>query len=477
MAGHGSLDYQSPLVERYASREMVENFSTPRRYRTWRDLWIALAECQAELGLPIGAQEIEELRRHRDDIDFARVEALESELRHDVMAHIAHYGEQCPSAKRIIHLGATSAFVTDNADQILMREGIAIVRRKLAALLAALRSFAMAHRRLPTLAYTHFQPAQLTTVGKRAAMWAQDFLMDLDGLESLVQRFRFRGVKGTTGTQASFLRLFDGDATKVRELDRRLSQRMGFPNPLCISGQTYTRKLDVLALEALAAIGLSAHKFSNDLRLLQGLGEMEEPFGKAQVGSSAMPYKRNPMRLERISSLSKFLLSAVQNPAWVAATQWFERTLDDSANRRIVIPEAFFATDAILVLANSVVGGLVVYPGVIAERVAREMEFMATEDILMMAVKAGGDRQDLHERIRAHSMAVVEARRSGQKAEDLISRIAADPAFAAVRSALAHLTDPARYIGRAPEQVEEFFREEVDSRIPEGVLERWEVRF
>jgi adenylosuccinate lyase len=477
MAVPGSLDYQNPLVERYSSREMVENFSTRRRYRTWRDLWIALAECQAELGLPIRPQEIEELRRRRDDVDFARVEELESELRHDVMAHITHYGEQCPSAKRIIHLGATSAFITDNADQILIREGIAIVRKKLGALLVALRSFALAHKSLPTLAYTHFQPAQLTTVGKRAAMWAQDFLMDLDGLETLVQRFRFRGVKGTTGTQASFLRLFDGDAAKVRELDRRLSLRMGFQNPLTITGQTYTRKLDVLVLEALAAIGLSAHKFSNDLRLLQGLGEMEEPFGKAQVGSSAMPYKRNPMRLERISSLSKFLICAVQNPAWVAATQWFERTLDDSANRRIVIPEAFFAADAVLVLANSVLRGLVVHPGVIAERVGREMEFMATEDILMGAVKAGGDRQALHERIRAHSMAVIEARRAGQSGEELISRIAADPAFATVRSDLAHLTDPSRYIGRAPDQVEEFFRDEVDPRIPARVEESWEVKF
>lgn len=475
-------EYSSPLVERYGSREMVEVFSARRRYRTWRDLWIALAECQAELGLPIRAEQIEEMRRRRDEIDLDRVEALERELRHDVMAHLAHFGELCPSAKGIIHLGATSAYVTDNADQILFRGALAIVRRKLEALLSALRSFALEHRALPTLAYTHFQPAQLTTVGKRAAMWAQDFLIDLDELDALGRRLRFRGVKGTTGTQASFLRLFDGDREKVRELDRRLSARMGFQDPLGITGQTYTRKLDVLLLSALAGIGLSAHKFSNDLRLLQGLGEMEEPFGKSQVGSTAMPYKRNPMRLERVSSLSKLLLTLAQNPVWVAATQWFERTLDDSASRRIVIPEAFLAADAVLVLSNSVVRGLVVQHGTIRDRVAREMEFMATEDVLMLAVKAGGDRQALHERIRAHSMAAIEARRRDPKGgggggADLMSRIAGDPAFAAARPHLARIADPALHIGRAAEQVEEFFREEVGPRVPQGDGgESWEVK-
>jgi adenylosuccinate lyase len=380
------------------------------------------------------------------------------------MAHIRHYGEQCPSAQGIIHLGATSCYVTDNADLILMRDGLLLIHGKLRALLRELRGFALSHRALPTLAYTHFQPAQLTTVGKRAAMWAQDFLMDLDELEALQRKLRFRGVKGTTGTQASFLKLFDGEGAKVRELDRRVTRRMGFSDPLRITGQTYTRKLDVLVLQVLAGIGLSAHKASNDLRLLQGLGEMEEPFGKAQVGSSAMPYKRNPMRLERASSLAKFLISSVANPALVAATQWFERTLDDSANRRIVIPEAFLAADAVLVLFNSVVRGLVVYPEVIRERLAREMEFMASEDILMAAVKAGGDRQALHERLRSHSMATIEKRRQGGKA-DLFQLLAQDPAFAAVRPALAAASDPARHIGRAPEQVDEFFREEVEPRL------------
>jgi adenylosuccinate lyase len=478
MAGDEAALYQNPLIERYASREMVENFSTLRRYRTWRDLWIGLAECQAELGLPIRAEQIAEMRRRRDQVDLARVEVLEGELRHDVMAHIHHFAEQCPSARSIIHLGATSAYVTDNADLILIRDGLRIVKRKLLALLQALQGFALAHRALPALAYTHFQPAQLTTVGKRAAMWAQDFLMDLDELETLQGRLRFRGVKGTTGTQASFLKLFEGDQEKVRELDRRLSERMGFSNPFRITGQTYTRKLDLLVLQVLAGIGMSAHKFSNDLRLLQGLGEMEEPFGKSQVGSSAMPYKRNPMRLERISSLSKLLLSSVQNPAWVAATQWFERTLDDSANRRIVIPESFFAADAVLVLANSVVRGLVVYPQAIRERLMREMEFMASEDILVLAVKAGGDRQALHERIRSHSMAAIEARRSGGRAPDLLSRVAEDPAFSSIRSSLAGVADPDRYIGRAPEQVDEFFREEVEPRLKElgGRSESFEVK-
>ncbi len=476
-----NFTYQNPLVDRYASPEMVENFSMERRYRTWRELWIVLAECEAELGLPITPGQIEELRRRRDDIDFARVEVLEEEVRHDVMAHIRHYGEQCPSAKGIIHLGATSCYVTDNTDLILLRDGLKLIAVKLRALLRALRSFALEHRAVPALAYTHFQPAQLTTVGKRAAMWAQDFFIDLEELVPLGERLRFRGVKGTTGTQASFLKLFDGDSGKVRELDRRVTARMGFGEPLRITGQTYTRKLDVLALQPLLGIAVSAHKFSNDLRLLQGLGEIEEPFGKSQVGSSAMPYKRNPMRLERISSLSKFLISTAQNPVWVASTQWLERTLDDSANRRIAIPEAFLAADAVLALANSVVRGLEVHHDVLRERVDREIEFMATEDLLMGAVKAGGDRQALHERIRRHSMEEVERRRRGEPAGGLLARIAADPAFAAVRGEIAALREPARYIGRAPEQVEEFFREEVDSVLdaaPGSAPEKdaWEIR-
>jgi adenylosuccinate lyase len=468
--------YQNPLVERYASREMVDIFSPRRRYGTWRDLWIALAECEAELGLVIPPEGIEEMRRNRDRIDFERVAVLEESLRHDVMAHITHYGEQCPKAKGIIHLGATSCYVTDNADLILMREGLRLIDGKLAALLSAFRSLALRTKDLAALAYTHFQPAQLTTVGKRAAMWAQDFLLDLGELRSLGPKLRFRGVKGTTGTQASFLRLFDGDASKVRDLDRRVSARMGFDDPLRITGQTYTRKLDVLVLRALAGVAVSAHKFTNDLRLLQGLGEMEEPFGKSQVGSSAMPYKRNPMRSERIASLAKFLLSTAGNGEWVAATQWLERTLDDSADRRMSIPEAFLAADAILILANSVVRGLVVNEVSIRERVTREIESMASEDILMMAVKEGGDRQLLHERIRCHSMAVVEARRSGAAGPGLLDRIASDEAFSAVRGEISAMRDPARYVGRAPDQVVEFFREEVDPLVGEDAGGRWEVK-
>ena len=472
-------EYQNPLVDRYASREMVEIFSTRRRYRTWRDLWIVLAECESELGLPISPAQIAELRAARDRIDFDRVAILEEELRHDVMAHITHYGEQCATARGIIHLGATSCFVTDNADQVLMRDGLELLKRRLADLLRALRAFAMEHRSLPTLAFTHFQPAQLTTVGKRAAMWAQDFLMDLERIEELPRHFRFRGVKGTTGTQASFLKLFDEDPAKVEELDLRVSRRMGFERPFRITGQTYTRKADVLVLEALAGIGLSAHKFTNDLRLLQGLGEMEEPFKKTQVGSSAMPYKRNPMRAERASSLAKFLLSSAQNLHWVAATQWFERTLDDSANRRIVIPEAFFAADAVVSLCASVARGLVVHPEMVRQRVAREMEFMATEDILMLAVKAGGDRQALHERIRTHAMEVVEARRRGETVPGVIERIAQDASFKTVHAALGGVADPARHVGRAPEQVDAFFREEVDPRLAsyaEGAGRHWESK-
>ena len=469
--------YQNPLVDRYASREMVENFSRDRRYRTWRDLWIALAECEAELGLPITREQIEALRRRRDEIDFDRVATLEEELRHDVMAHIRHYGEQCPGAQGIIHLGATSCYVTDNADLILMRRGLELLEVKLRALLGALRAFALEHRSLPALAYTHFQPAQLTTVGKRAAMWAQDFLLDLQDLIAVREGLRFRGVKGTTGTQASFLELFEGDGEKVRELDRRVTERMGFTAPMRITGQTYTRKLDARVVNVLAGIALSTHKLTNDARLLQGLGEMEEPFGKAQVGSSAMPYKRNPMRLERASSLSKFILSAAQNPAWVAATQWLERTLDDSADRRIAIPDAFLAADAVLVILNSVVRGFVVHRGVIAERIGREIEFMAVEDLLMRAVKAGGDRQELHERIRVHSMSAVEARRKGEH-PGLLARLAGDPAFASVRGEVERARDPARYIGRAPQQVEEFFREEVDPLLAAGgsTAGSWEVR-
>jgi len=472
--------YQNPLTERYASREMLQNFSARDRYRTWRLLWVALAEAEAELGLPITAEQIAEMRAHADDLDLDRVAEVEAKLRHDVMAHITVFGEQCPSAKPIIHLGATSAFVTDNTDLILMRRGLEIIRDKLVALLEALREFALEHKSMPALAYTHLQPAQLTTVGKRAAMWAQDFLIDLEELGHRLKGLRFRGVKGTTGTQASFLRLFDGDSMKVGALDRRVSEKMGFANPFAITGQTYTRKVDDLILHDLSGIAQSAHKFSNDARILQSFGEMEEPFETSQVGSSAMPYKRNPMRLERISSLTKLLICDAQNAAWIHATQWFERTLDDSANRRISIPQAFLAADAILILAINVVRGFKVYPAVIERRVQSELPFMASEEILMLAVRAGGDRQDLHERIRAHSMKVVAAVRTAGARNDLLDRLVGDPSFAVVAPRILEMADPARHVGRAPEQVEAFFANEVEPALARagGVKggKSWEVK-
>ncbi len=460
--------YQNPLSERYASQEMLQSFSANTRYRTWRRLWIALAEAEAELGLGITPAQIEEMRRNVDGIDYERVAKVESDLRHDVMAHITVFGEQCPAAKPIIHLGATSSYVTDNTDLILMKRGLEILRDKLVLLLAALRDFALEWKALPALAYTHLQPAQLTTVGKRAALWAQDFLVDLEDLLHRLRRLRFRGAKGTTGTQASFLGLFDGDSRKVEDLDRKVSEKMGFRNVFRVTGQTYTRKVDEQVLHVLSGIAQSAHKFTNDARILQGFGELEEPFEEKQVGSSAMPYKRNPMRLERISSLAKFAICEAQNPAWIQATQWLERTLDDSANRRLSIPQTFLAADAILILATSVVRGFKVYPAVIRRRIADELPFMASEDLLMLAVRAGGDRQTLHECIRAHAMKVVAARRGEGARNDLLERLAADPLFANVRSRIAEVADPARHVGRAPEQVEVFFREEVEPALREA---------
>jgi adenylosuccinate lyase len=454
--------YQNPLADRYASEEMLKNFSPNERYRSWRRLWIALAETQAELGVNITSGQIEEMRRNVEPINYARVAAVEKELRHDVMAHITVFGEACPSAKPIIHLGATSCYVTDNTDLILMRRGLEILREKLAALLLAFKDFALKWKGLPALAYTHLQPAQLTTVGKRAALWAQDFLIDLEELSERIGRIRFRGVKGTTGTQASFLRLFDGDSAKVEELDRRVTEKMGFKDRFRVTGQTYTRKVDDLILHVLAGIAQSAHKFTSDVRILQSFGEMEEPFESKQVGSSAMPYKRNPMRLERIASLAKFILCEAQNPAWIQATQWFERTLDDSANRRISIPQTFLATDALLILSVSVVRGLVVNPEIIRSRIDEELPFMASEDLLMLAVRAGGDRQELHARIRAHAMSVAAARRASRARNDLLDRLASDPLFAKVRDRISELSDPGRHVGRAPEQAEAFFRDEVD---------------
>jgi adenylosuccinate lyase len=448
--------YRSPFATRWASRPMLENWSDLRKFRTWRRLWIALAEAQRQLGLDITEEQILELREHRDDVDFELVARKERELRHDVMAHVHAYGEQCPRARGIIHLGATSAFVGDNTDLILMREGLRLLRRPLAAACRALARFARDHRDLPCLAYTHFQPAQVTTVGKRACLWLQDLLAALQEIARLAEEIPFRSVKGTTGTQASFLALFDGDHGKVKELERLVAERMGFSRVVPVTGQTYPRALDYRVLSALGLIAAAAGKMANDLRLLAGLKEIEEPFGKAQVGSSAMAYKRNPMRCERMASLSRFLLNLVPNAGFTALDQWLERTLDDSAVRRLALPEAFLAADSIAQIAANVAAGLVVNEKVIARRLRAELAFMATETVLMAAVRAGGDRQDLHERIRRHAMAAAERVKAGDGENDLIERIRSDDAFAAVRDELDGLTEPSRFVGRAPEQVEEF---------------------
>jgi adenylosuccinate lyase len=447
--------YENPLGPRYASREMLYNFSAEKKFRTWRRLWVTLAEAEQELGLPITAAQIEELRAYQDEVNYEVAEARERQVRHDVMAHIYAYGQQCPSARGIIHLGATSAYVTDNTDLIQMRDGLHLLRAKLLQLIADLAEFAAQHKGLVTLGYTHFQPAQLTTVGKRACLWLQDLVMDYEALEHCCAGLKFRGVKGTTGTQASFLELFEGDHDKVKQLDALVTERMGFPDAFPITGQTYPRKQDSHVLHILCEIAASAHKFSSDIRLLQSVGEMEEPFEAEQVGSSAMAYKRNPMRCERMAGLARYVMTTALNAPLTAATQWFERTLDDSANRRLLIPEAFLATDAVLRLYLNVARGLVVNPAVIARRVEQELPFMATEALLMAGVKAGGDRQTLHERIRVHSMAAAQAVKLGQP-NDLMARVADDPAFAAVKGDLATLLDPMRFVGRAPQQVGDY---------------------
>jgi len=459
--------YENPLISRYASGEMSYIFSPEHKFRLWRRLWVVLAEAQRELGLPVSLEQIEELRAHQDDVDYDLAEAREREVRHDVMAHIYAYGLQCPKAKGIIHLGATSAYVGDNADLIILREALELVLKRLVNVIAALKDFALRYKDLPTLSFTHFQPAQPTTVGKRACLWLQDFLMDVEEVEHRLRTLRFRGAKGTTGTQASFLALFGGDSEKVRELDRRVAEKMGFSRRFLVTGQTYPRKFDTHILGALTGIAQSAHKFSNDIRLLQHLKEIEEPFEKSQVGSSAMPYKRNPMRSERIAALSRYIISLYQNTAFTASSQWLERTLDDSANRRLVLPEAFLAADAVLLLCRNVAGGLVVYSRMIERHLREELPFMAAEEILMEAVRRGGDRQELHERLRRY------AQEAGRKVKeggdnDFLDRVASDPAFRLTREDLERLTDPARFVGRAPEQVEEFLREEV-----EPVLERY----
>ena len=454
--------YESPLSSRYASPEMLYLFSADKKFTTWRRLWIALARAEMELGLPITQAQIDELEAHKDEIDYEAAARYERQLRHDVMAHIHAYGDQCPNAMPIIHLGATSCYVGDNTDVILMKEGLELVRGKLVNLIDRLTKFAMEYRGLPTLGFTHFQPAQLTTVGKRATLWANELVMDLEELNHRIDSLQFRGVKGTTGTQASFLELFGGDHEKVRQLEKKVSAEMGFEKVVPVCGQTYSRKMDANVLATLSAIAQSAGKFATDLRLLSHLKELEEPFQDKQIGSSAMPYKRNPMRCERICSLARYVIADAINPAFTAYNQWFERTLDDSANKRISIPEAFLAVDAILQIYLNVTDGLKVYPKVIERRLREELPFMATENIMMDAVKRGGNRQELHERIRVHSVAAGRVVKEEGGQNDLIDRIAADPAFGLTKEEILAHMDPKAYIGRCEAQVEEFSAQVVD---------------
>jgi len=451
--------YENPLIKRYTSKEMSYVWSPDMKFTTWRRLWIALAEAEMELGLNITQEQIDELKAHVDDINYAEAEAREKEVRHDVMSHVYAYGLQCPKAKGIIHLGATSAYVGDNTDVIQIKDALIIVKHKLADLLSKLSRFALENKDVPTLGFTHFQPAQLTTVGKRATLWMQDFMFDYNDVCALIDELMLLGVKGTTGTQASFLDLFDGDHEKVKELDRRVVNKMGFERSIPVSGQTYTRKVDSKVLAVLSGIAQSAHKMTNDIRLLQHLKEVEEPFEKKQIGSSAMAYKRNPMRSERIASLSRFVMSNCMSPAMTASTQWFERTLDDSANRRLVLPESFMAVDAVLDIASNVSDGLVVYKEVIRQHVMAEIPFMATENIIMESVKKGGDRQELHEGIRVHSMEAGRQVKEFGKPNDLLQRIAGDEMFGLSEEDVAVLTNPSDYIGRSAQQTLEFVEE------------------
>jgi len=453
--------YSTPLAERYASRDMLALWSPQRRHGLWRRLWLALAEAEQALGVPIPDEAIAQMRAHLDDIDFAAVAAYEKRFRHDVMAHVHAFGDVAPAARGFIHYGATSCYVTDNAELLLMREGLAILRAKVMDALRELAHFARTWRAEPTLGYTHLQPAQLTTVGKRAALWMQDLVLDLADLDHRAATLPFRGVKGTTGTQASFLEIFGGDHDKVRELDRRVTQAMGFAASIPVSGQTYTRKIDAQVLGVVAGIAASAAKFASDLRMLQAFGEIEEPFEKEQIGSSAMAYKRNPMRCERINSLARFVASLEPNANQTHAVQYFERTLDDSANRRLVIPESFLATDAILVLLVNVAAGLEVHPARIASRVADELPFMATEELIVRAVRAGRSRQDAHEVIRRHSIAAARAMKDEGRRNDMLDRLAQDPDFGVPLDDLRATLDASRFTGRAPEQVEDFLAEVV----------------
>eukprot|EP01088_Endostelium_zonatum_P001046 TRINITY_DN11319_c0_g1_i1.p1 TRINITY_DN11319_c0_g1~~TRINITY_DN11319_c0_g1_i1.p1 ORF type:complete len:512 (+),score=121.71 TRINITY_DN11319_c0_g1_i1:1-1536(+) len=463
----GRVKYENPLVDRYTSKEMNYNWSPQKKFSTWRRLWIALAQAEKELGLPIEQEALDQMNNYVDNINFAVAEAKEKEVRHDVMSHVHAFGEQCPKAKPIIHLGATSCYVGDNTDLIQMRDGMVLLQKQMLKLLQKMKETALKYKDIPTLGFTHYQPAQLTTVGKRMTLWMQDFLLDYHKLEQTINELPFRGAKGTTGTQASFLELFDGDHSKCRKLDNRVTQLMGFSKTIPVSGQTYTRKLDYYVLSNLSAIAQSANKFATDIRLLMNLKELDEPFESTQIGSSAMAYKRNPMRSERICSLSRYLINIVDNTADTAANQWFERTLDDSANRRLTLPEAFLTCDVILSLCYNVINGIQVWPLTIQKRIEAELPFMATENILMACVKAGGDRQELHEAIRVHSMEAGKKVKQEGKENDLVERIKKDERFGDVRGKIDELMRAENFVGRAREQVVEFVEEEVDP-----VLER-----
>ena len=452
-------EYVNPLIERYSSKESLYIFSPDNKFITWRKLWVALAKCEKELGLPITQEQIDELEANITNIDYEMAKKKEKELRHDVMAHVHTYGEQCPKAKGIIHLGATSAYVGDNTDVIQYTQGLELVKKKLINCIDKLSDFALKYKDMPTLGFTHFQAAQLTTVGKRACLWIQDLVIDLEDIDHLLSNVKLLGVKGTTGTQASFMELFDGDHEKIKQLDSMVAEKMGFKDSFKVSGQTYSRKFDSQVCNVLSGVAQSLYKFSNDMRLLQHLKEMEEPFEKNQIGSSAMAYKRNPMRSERIGALARYVIVSALNPAITASTQWFERTLDDSANKRISIPESFLAVDAILTICLNISDGLVVYDKVISQHIEAELPFMATENIIMQGVKKGGDRQELHEKIRVHSMEAGRMVKVEGKNNDLIERIKGDPSFNLSEGDLDHVLDATKYIGRAPEQVVEFIND------------------
>lgn len=454
--------YSTPLNSRYASKEMSYIFSDDMKFSTWRKLWVALAEGEKELGLNITDEQIKELKEHINDINYDEAIKREKEVRHDVMSHVYAYGVQCPNAKGIIHLGATSCYVGDNTDIIIMRDALNLIKNKIVTVLNHLKNFAIEYKDMPTLGFTHFQPAQLTTVGKRATLWMQDLVMDIENIEFLISQLKLRGVKGTTGTQASFMELFDGDEGKVKALDKIVAEKMGFEKSFGVTGQTYPRKLDSIVLNTLSEVAQSAYKFSNDLRLLQSMKEMEEPFEKQQIGSSAMAYKRNPMRSERISALARYVIVDALNPAITAGTQWFERTLDDSANKRLSVAEGFLALDGVLNLYINIAQNMVVYDKVIASHVQRELPFMATENIMMEAVKRGNDRQELHEKIRVHSMGAAQRVKGEGLDNDLIERIINDDSFGLTKDEILSVIDPTKFVGRAPSQVVEFIDEYVN---------------